>query len=112
MTIFSIFKSDLQFNTFCSLCLKILGCNIKSTNLSTIEYFQDIKNYLNNKNLRYSEKFLIAAEALLRTYRSGTISSVYLEQDEKRLGKWIENIIANNCAQSNDNYIKYNSIIV
>lgn len=106
MTIFSIFDSDLHFKTIRNLCRKILGCNIKSTDLSTIEYFQGIKNYLNNENLRYSEKFLIAAEALLRTYSSGTISSVYLEYDEKRLGQWIENIIANICAQSNDHYIK------
>ena len=69
----AIFKSEHHFNTVCALCKQILGCNIKTTNSSSIEYFDSIRRYFDNLQLINSEKFLIATEELLKTYCSDII---------------------------------------
>lgn len=102
-----IFKSEQHFNTVCTLCKKILGCNIKTTHLSSIEYFDSIQRYFDNPQLINSEKFLIATEVLLKTYCSNTIlNPIILDEKEKRIGHRIENTIANICIKTDANPIK------
>lgn len=104
---FNIFKSKSHFNTVCTLCKQILGCNIKTTNSSSIEYFDSIRRYFDNPHLINSEKFLIATEVLLKTFRSDIIlTPINLDKEEKRVGHMIENTIANICIKSDDDPIK------
>ena len=103
----NIFKSKLHFETVCELCKQILGCNIKTTNSYSIEYFDSIRRYFDNPHLINSEKFLIATEVLLKTFRSDIIlTPINLDEEEKRVGHRIENIIANICINSDDDPIK------
>lgn len=107
MTIYSIFKSKKHFKIVCKLCKTILGCDIKSTDHLTIEYFENIKDYFNNPNLINSERFLMATEALIKTSRSNIMSSpIIINENEKRLGHRVENIITNICINNQFHPIK------
>lgn len=102
-----IFESELHFNIICALCKRILGCNIETTYSSSIKYFDSIRRYFDNPQLINSEKFLIATEVLLKTYRSDIIlDPIILDKEEKRVGHRIENIIANICIKSDNDPIK------
>lgn len=103
-----IFKSSEHFEDTISYCKKILGCSIQSDYISTIEYFNKIKKYLSNKSLINSERFLLATEALFRTYLNFNIitSPKFLNINEKRLGHRVENKIINSCIGFDDINIK------